>query len=243
MYHATNDAISASSSAAMNDEYLNDIQFHFQDALTYSGPIYDPSCDDGNDNDGRIRMDAEQAEFEGEPIPLAQVQAYESAMQYVTISLPSTIDAVSSDNDNMQPVDTATLAEIFQSTIQRCSLIRTAFQIVASGESYEKLASIALDNNSFTDIMTGGTNENATWSIRLRRYGPMEIVDKADNSNNKQSKRQARYGKNVRSPLRDERKAIFAMKDLVELFNGKVDLTKPDCRIYLLEGLKHCDPS
>ena len=242
----TNDVISVPDTSV--EEYLNNIQFYFQDALTYSGPIYDPSSADANDNDdGRIKEfanDAKHAEFEAEPIPLAQVAAYESAMQYATVSLPSTImssvESGSSD-DNLPTVDTTTFAEIFQSTIQRCSLIRTAFQIVAAGQSYEELASIALDSNSFTDIMTGGTNENATWSIRLRRYGPMEIVEKADTSNNKRSKRQARYGKNVRSPLRDERKAIFAMKDLVECFSGEVDLNEPDCRLYLLEGLKRCD--
>ena len=148
-------------------------------------------------------------------------------MQYVTISIP--LSNIISDR---------TLKEIYKTTIERCSLIRTSFQIVASGKSYKQIATKALDNNSFNDIMKGGRNEDLTWSIRLRRYGPMQMVE--NKSNSKRSQRQARYGKNVRSPLRDERKAILEMKELVQTFAGKVDLTDPQCRIYLLEGLRHC---
>lgn len=221
------------SGAAIEDSsilksFLDRIHFRFQDGLAYSGPIY---------GDG----DSIDDEFEGvEPIPLAQVAAYESAMQFVAISLPSAPER----SRALPAVDARTLGEVFQYAIQRCSLIRTAFEIVARGESYEKLASIALENDSFTDMMEGGDRKDATWSIRLRRYGPMEVIGGGGNglnmSNSKQSKRQARYGKNVRSPLRDERKAIMQMAELVKLFQGKVDLTDPECRIYLLEGMKRC---
>ena len=198
--------------------YMDSIQFHFQDALTYHGPIYEDNDETTND------------EFDGaEPIPRAQVSAYESAMQYITISIPS-----SSNN-----VSVRTLSEIYKATIERCSLIRTSFEIVASGESYGQIATKALDNNSFNDITKDGSNEHLTWSIRLRRYGPMQIVE--NKSSTKRNNRQARYGKNVRSPLRDERKAILEMKELVQTFAGKVDLTDPQCRIYLLEGLRHCN--
>jgi len=223
------------------EQYSKDIQFNFQDALTYQGPTYEDEESD--------------PEFEGvEPIPFAQVQAYESGMQYVAIILPLGVELESSSSSSSNTIPTMldqnTLGEIFQNTIQRCSLIRTAFQIVAEGASYEELATVALDNGSFLDIMEGGTNVNATWSIRLRRYGPMEEVgstgtndddSKSNTNTKKKSKRQARYGKNVRSPLRDERKAIFAMEGLVQFFLGRVDLADPECRIYLLEGLKNCD--
>ena len=149
-------------------------------------------------------------------------------MQYITISIPSS-----------NIISDRTLSEIYKTTIERCSLIRTSFQIVASGKSYGQIATKALDNNSFNDIMKGGRNEDLTWSIRLRRYGPMQMVE--NKSNSKRSQRQARYGKNVRSPLRDERKAILEMKELVQTFAGKVDLTDPQCRIYLLEGLRDCN--
>lgn len=202
-------------------EYLDNIQFHFHDALTYHGPIYE---------------EGDATEYDEEPKPLAQVKTYESAMQYATISVPPpSIDL----GISMSP---ETLNEIFAFTIQRCSLIRTAFQIISEGTSHEELAMKALEYGSFEDIMEGGVNEDATWSIRLRRYGPMEEDEmddgKTSSKKKKANKRHARYGKNVRSPLRDERKAIMSMKDLVNLFRGKVDLANPECRIYLLEGLK-----
>ena len=97
-------------------------------------------------------------------------------------------------------------------------------------------------------IRNEGINANATWSIRLRRYGPMELVDaKLQNKKHQQQKQsssikrppqQARYGKNVRSPLTDERRAILSMAELVKLFRGKVHLEDPMCSIYVLEGLQ-----
>ena len=181
-------------------------------------------------------------------------------MQYASITLLASSNSDDTKNANIM-IDNdgstiSTLNELFSNTIQRCSLIRTAFQIVSKGTSHKELATKAIDNGSFDDKMTGGVNEDATWSIRLRRYGPIDNNEAtttdttADNngsttnnnnsSNKKAKKRQARYGKNVRSPLRDERRAIVEMKELVNLFSGKVDLTNPECRIYLLEGLKPC---
>lgn len=202
--------------------YLGDINFYFQDSLTYQGVIYDSPSLAINDS---------------------EVKAYESALQYVDISLPSGLEYESNENLRNTYPDQTTLSEIFQSTIQRCSLIRYAFQIVAEGENYEQLATKALNNGSFDDIMQGGINQDATWSIRLRRYGSMkEAVSTAQAARGtKASKTHPRYGKNVRSSLRGERNAIHSMLELVELFQGKVDLANPECRIYLLEGLKRCD--
>jgi len=252
----------------------NAIQFHFQNALSYSGPVLDHedlsaslssatlSSSLGDNNDSN-----HHAEFEGQAsnIPhLLQVQAYESAMQYVTISARHLPEMNTGSIDNALSMMTAGLEHdkttsspiihtIFINAVHRCSLIRTAFQIVAGGGrggtddeySYEELAIEALENNSFDDmIQNEGINANATWSIRLRRYGPMEMVDVTQQkqqqlpSSNKRPPRQARYGKNVRSPLTDERQAILSMAELVKLFRGKVNLESPMCSIYLLEGLQ-----
>ena len=87
--------------------------------------------------------------------------------------------------------------------------------------------------------MEGGINEDATWSIRLRRYRSNE---KGENGTGDSAKdvsilkvQHARFGKNIWSPLRDERNVINSMKELVSLFKGKVDLANPECRIYLLD--------
>ena len=255
-----------------------DIQFHFQNALSYSGPILDhgdllssssssttttstplpptesSSCDDNTSNPA--------AEFQGQSsnIPhLLQVQAYESAMQYVSISLrhrpfmnACTVDAAGPGTmpgvlvENVEVSSSPIVHEIFINAIHRCSLIRTAFQIVAGGMgstdeySYEELAAEALENKSFDDMIL----YDATWSIRLRRYGPMELLDCTKQQkqqppfSNKRPPQQARYGKNVRSPLTDERLAILSMAELVKLFRGRVKLKNPMCSIYLLEGLQ-----
>ncbi|KAL7544347.1 hypothetical protein ACHAWF_008716 [Thalassiosira exigua] len=211
--------------------FVEDVGFQFQDALTYRGPVYDPSSKEDSRDDGGG----------GEPIPLAQVATYESAMQYAVPSLPPCVE-----------LDTFALDEVFQNTVERCSLVRTAFRVAAAGQSYEELATAALEDGSFDDLMDGGRHANATWSVRLRRYGSPEntaedvvnnMVGGADGIGDgvgeiKGSKRHARYGKNSRSPLRDERKAILAMADLVKQFRGKVDLTRPECSIYLLEDLR-----
>jgi hypothetical protein len=197
-------------------DYIAGIQFDFQDGLTYQGPIYHP--DTVQNQDDEI----------GEPIPESQVAAYESGMQYLKVNFPSA--------DGVYPTDA--LNQILQYTIERCSLVRNGFLLVACGNSYEELAKKAMDYGSFDDIMEGGSNQDATWSIRLRRYGPEDESVNNDDGTKRRTK-QARYGKNVRSPLTDERNAIFEMKDLVELFHGRVNLTKPDCKIYLFDGLKN----
>lgn len=197
-------------------DYVDGIQFDFKDALTYQGPIYHPDTVQNNAD-----------EMTGEPIPESQVAAYESGMQYLKVNFPHIDDDVYTSD---------ALNQILKYTIQRCSLVRNGFLLVASGNSYEELAMKALDYGSFNDIMEGGSNQDATWSIRLRRYGPGDEADNPDGK--KRATKQARYGKNVRSPLTDERNAIFAMKDMVELFHGRVNLSKPDCKIYLFDGLK-----
>ncbi|KAL3772778.1 hypothetical protein ACHAWU_003337 [Discostella pseudostelligera] len=252
----------------------NDIQFHFQNALSYSGPILDHedlsaslSSATLSSSFGDKNNSNHHAEFEGQAsnIPhLLQVQAYESAMQYVTISARHLPEMNTGSIDNALSMMTAGVEHdkttsspiihtIFINAVHRCSLIRTAFQIVAGGGrggtddeySYEELAIEALENKSFDDmIQNEGINVDATWSIRLRRYGPMEMVDVTQQkqqqlpSSNKRPPRQARYGKNVRSPLTDERQAILSMAELVKLFRGKVNLENPMCSIYLLEGLQ-----
>ena len=166
----------------------------------------------------------EESDASGEPIPASQVAVFERAMQYVMVDLPPSLDAV---------LDSSRLQSIFVDTVRRCSLVRTSFEIVSEADSYKQLAANALENKGCDDLMEAGVNKNSTWSIRLRRYASVNPTNK-----------QARYGKNVRSPLRDERKAIAEMADLVQLFRGKVDLAEPQCKIYLLEGLKEnklCD--
>ena len=134
-------------------------------------------------------------------------------------------------------ISSSELQQLFQNGVQRCSLIRNAFRIVSEGSSYEELAVRALHNKGFEDLMKDGANELSTWSVRLRKYsaGYEEAPGVKENSIGRLP---VRYGKIVRSSMRDERKAIDRMADLVKLFRGEVNLTNPKCKIYLLEGMK-----
>lgn len=194
-------------------------EFSFSNALTYVGPVTSEETD----------LDA------GEPILASQVDAFESAMQFVSLTPTSLAEEDSRNSIN----DFDKVKKVFQRSVERCSLIRNMFEIVAEGDTFEKLVEDALERKSFEDICAGGSNENSTWAIRLRRYSGDDDVDTSDKfSAGSAPTKQARYGKNARSPLTAEREAIMSMAPMVTLFQGKVNLANPDCKIYLFEGLK-----
>ena len=51
-------------------------------------------------------------------------------------------------------------------------LVQPAFSVFADGKSYPKLATTARENGSLDNQIKAEANAGATWSIRLRRYGP-----------------------------------------------------------------------
>lgn len=187
--------------------YVGKIHFEFIDALKYCGPVYDSSghCSATNSN--------------AEPIPISQVAAYESAMQYLVVS----------DNNSLcgsmnSIMNQAELLNIIKSTVERCSLARTMLKIVAEGDSYESVAMDALACHAFNDLMANGEHAYDTWSIRLRRYTSEVGIDgktKLPTGTKKNPQYQSRYGKNVRSSLKDEKNAIMSMSKLVKLFQGQ----------------------
>lgn len=236
---------------AIADAAAERIQFYFRDALSFSSK----SIADENGVGEAVDDDDDKNIYNHQP-PSSQIHAYESGMQYVTITdLPSSFEiddprskeATTSSSKAIMPVvertntKTAPLIDaIFKSAIERCSLIRTAYRIVAeTNHSYEDLANIAIENNAFNDLMVDtADNEDIeptppTWSIRLRRYGIRTTIDE-----NSHTQTTARFGKNVRSSLRHEHQAIFDMKELVQQFTGRVDLMEPMCKIYILDGLQ-----
>ena len=151
-----------------------------------------------------------------------QILAYQNAMQYVQVfkheSEPNNAKMTSINVTNKQWIE----------TVQRCSLVRGFYEIVAEGESYEELAKSALEEKSLVDMMPNGINENATWRVRLRQYGSTASESKAK-----------QYGKKMRSPMNEEKKAVTKLKDLLIQLGGEVDLKDADISIYILEGL--CD--
>ena len=114
---------------------------------------------------------------------------------------------------------------------ERTSLVRECYEVVAKADTYDELARLALESGALDDVLSGGENQDATWRLRLRQYG-------STSSNNDKGRR---YGKNARSPIRAEKQAIQAMTDLFIKFKGQVDLTNPDCGIYVFQGTKEAN--
>jgi tRNA G10 N-methylase Trm11 len=111
-------------------------------------------------------------------------------------------------------------------TVERCSLIRSVYEIIAEGETFEDLAANALASGHLRDMMANGTNADASWRVSLRQYGAYAKTEK-----------QKQYGKKMRSPLESERKAIMSMGDMFAEFTGPVDLKNADVNLFLFEGL------
>jgi hypothetical protein len=100
----------------------------------------------------RYHHRATTSEFDIMP-PSSQIEAYESGMQYVTMTdLPSRIFDVATTmtttttEESGVVATTTPLDAIFANAIGRCSLVRAAYEIVAAGRSYEELAKEASRN-------------------------------------------------------------------------------------------------
>jgi len=114
----------------------------------------------------------------------------------------------------------------FISAAERCSLIHALYEVVAEGESYETLLTVAMQNGGFDDMKAGQEGENDTWCVRVRHYGENSGFDK-----------QRRHGDRTRS-MKLERPVLNALKPLLLQFGGDVQLRKPDCKICVFDGLK-----
>jgi hypothetical protein len=111
--------------------------------------------------------------------------------------------------------------------IERCSLVHALYEVVAVADDIDELESLAILDGGFEDLYKGGPNGNATWCFRGRNYGDLAASDIGKDK---------RFGARTRS-MRFEREGLVALDDLFARFGGKVKLEKPDCKIYLFDGL------
>jgi tRNA G10 N-methylase Trm11 len=159
-----------------------------------------------------------------------QTETFTNSMQYVHI--------YEINNDSREEgKETELLLHVSKQdwikAIQRCSLIRGLYEIVAEGDTYNELIQNSLELNSLHDLMVpDGVNVNSTWRVRLRQYG----ITAASSTKSKQ------YGKKMRSPMTQEREAVNQLKDLLIQFGGAVDLKDANVSIYVLEGLMGINP-
>jgi len=144
-------------------------------------------------------------------------QAYENAMQYISAL----------DNTNVEKYASNLLFdEDLIKTVQRCSLVRSLYEIVAEGETYPELAKNALASGNLHDMMNTGRSSDASWRVRLRQYGNTARLEK-----------RKQYGRQMKSPVKSEREAIHQMGELFDEFTGPVDLNNAEITLYLFEGL------
>jgi len=146
-------------------------------------------------------------------VTLSQVEMYNQALQYVHF----TNNGVDSGLSN------GITPEILARAAERCSLINAAYLVLADGSSYPELVDRSLQSISFNDMIKNETT--ATWRVRRHEFSF------ADDDNN------PRFGKNTTRSVPKERAALPHLKEVLVQFGGKVDLKKPECDIYLFEGL------
>ena len=118
------------------------------------------------------------------------------------------------NNNNKMPI------EMHANATKRSCLVRNLFEIIAIGDTYEEFNNNTKVHDAFRDMMAGGTNENASWRLKIVNATMSSMSHNVLSSSNK-----------------NERKLTEKMTSLFIKFNGKVNLKNPDCVIYALEGL------
>lgn len=118
---------------------------------------------------------------------------------------------------------------------ERCSLIHALYEVVASSDSLEDLAELAIRDGGFADLFEGGANAKSTWCFRARNYGDASAT--GDDFEMDKAGRVKRYGSSARSMV-VEREGLTALKDLLVRFGGEVDLRNPEIKICLFDGLE-----
>jgi hypothetical protein len=120
-------------------------------------------------------------------------------------------------NEAMQYVhfgETVPVNALYQAT-ERCSLVHALYQVVAMGDTHDDLKDKALANGGLDDM----TRQKLTWCLRARQYGPA-----------------GRHSHKARS-MTLEQELLVSLTPLLKTFIGPVNLLKPDCKIYVFDGL------
>lgn len=143
-------------------------------------------------------------------MPQPKLVRFNQAMQYL-------------DLDQLSSPHVIPLAQYIRAA-KRCSLIHAVYLAVADGDTYEDLATQALKNGGMDDMRPGQVNQDAKWCVRVRQYYGTE--------------KERRHGDRTRS-VSMEKQALAALTPLLLTFGGGVDLKKPDCKLYVFDGMKH----
>jgi hypothetical protein len=165
-------------------------------------------------------------------MPDVNIEHFNEAMQYIIFT--------STNDENMTISRNAIIR-----AAQRCSLIHALYEVIASSDTLDKLAKLAIDDGGFSDLYKGSdsNNTNSTWCFRARNYGDDVVHNNVANDDGEEAGdsnivgRVKRYSSRARS-MGMEREGLEALADLLIRFGGKVDLLNPQVKVYLFDGLK-----
>lgn len=145
------------------------------------------------------------------------IEHFNEAMQYVSL------------RNGSSPSAEITRDAII-AAVNRSSLLHACYEVIASADDINDLASIAIQDGGFEDMYRGGINEKSSWCFRARNYGDLDTS--LDNDG-----KEKRYSSRARS-MKMEKEGLKALTELLLKFGGKVDLLNPDCKIYIFDGLE-----
>lgn len=142
------------------------------------------------------------------------IEHFNEAMQYLEFT---------TDNLAQVPISKTTIIR----AVERCSLVHAVYEVIASADELTQLAPLAIDDGGFADMYKGAEHGTMTWCFRARNYRDPSTSDGG---------KEKRYSSRARS-MALEKAGLTALKDLLILFGGKVDLLEPDCKVYIFDGL------
>ncbi|KAL7571906.1 hypothetical protein ACA910_006543 [Epithemia clementina (nom. ined.)] len=191
-------------------------------------------------------------------MPTHKRALFNQALQYVQIQ----IDDWPNHNHNDNSFGFVVWEDCLRQATERCSLIHATYSVVAQAStSYDDLCQQALQKGALVDLQPNQVNGNATWCVRVRQYGggingggrrkmiqslPQQQQQEQEHQQQQQRQLQhhkkTRHGPHQTRSVSLERVALQALKPLLLTFGGSVDLQQPDCKIYVLDGIRGPPP-
>lgn len=157
---------------------------------------------------------------------IGQRLCYENALNYDGDAIMADHTRIYYD-ESMQYIQGIDDAQHLIDACRRCSLVHAVYHVVAIEDSYRECNDAALANGGFSHMYVGAPKQHDTWCLRVRHYGT-DVPSLAKGK---------RHGERARS-MQEERKALRDLTPLLSKFGGGVDLTNPNCHVYLFQGLQ-----
>ena len=195
-------------------------------------------------------------------MPDSKQDRFNQALQYVQVTTTIRMDDDTTTTTTTSTTTTTTTTtptvtlEDFKQAAQRCSLIHAIYLPLAEADTFVQLGIQALQSQALADLQVGQVHQHDTWCLRVRDYGGSDSSSSSGrddddhhhhpnnhnniNNNNKRTKKQKgkrRHGPRQTRSLSLEQVALQDLKPLLITFGGTVDLSRPDCKLYIFNGI------